>query len=305
VGLILLIVSATLLSPSEPGTATHEPSVTAESLPPRTGVWSVNITLYGNAGAGWGFGSANMTIPGPNITVYRGDVVNLTLIATDASVPHNWFIDYDGNLQPSAGEPSSPDFNSGAAVRNWSFVADRNGNWTYRCRYHATSMHGTITVLIQPRPVRFVLYGNAASGWGFSSTKITNPGPPLVFLWGTRVNLTLRATDTLVTHSWFLDYNDNLQADANEPKSPDFSSATAVNNWSFVADRTGNWTYRCSYHQNSMTGIVTIIGGPPPNLPVARTVPLITAIMLGALGVVFVFAAVYHYRAVRLAKRKR
>jgi plastocyanin len=265
----------------------------------------VNLTLYGNAGTGWGFGSANLTIPGPNITVYRGDVVNLTLIGTDSGVPHNWFIDYDNNLQPSAGEPSSPDFNSAASVRNWSFVANRNGNYTYRCRYHATSMYGTIKVLIQPRPVKLVLYGNAGLGWGFSSARITNPGPRLVFLWGTKVSVTLRATDTTVNHNWLLDYNNNLLADAGEPKSPDFSSTTAVNNWTFVADRSGNWTYRCSYHERSMTGNVTILGGPPFNLPEARTVPLITAIMLAGLGVVFVFAAVYHYRAVQQAKRKR
>jgi len=33
--------------------------------------------------------------------------------------------------------------------------------------------------------------------------------------------------------------------------------------------------------------------------------PIISAIMLGALGVVFVFAVIYHVRAVRAAKRMR
>jgi plastocyanin len=265
----------------------------------------VNLTLYGNAATGWGYGAANLTVPGPNITVYRGDVINLTLFGTDSNVPHNWFIDYNNDLQPSAGEPSSPDFNSGAAVRNWSLVADRSGNWTYRCRYHATSMYGTIYVQIQPRPVKLALYGNAGTGWGFSRARLTKPGPHLVFLWGTRVNLTLRATDTMTSHTWFLDYNNNFLVDPGEPKSPDFNNTAPGNGWTFVADRRGNWTYRCSFHQNSMTGNVTILGGPPVNLPEARTVPLITAIMLGSLGVVFVFAAVYHYRAVRQTKRKR
>jgi hypothetical protein len=54
-----------------------------------------------------------------------------------------------------------------------------------------------------------------------------------------------------------------------------------------------------------MTGNLTVLGGPFVNPPVARTVPLITAIMLGGLGVVFVFAAAYHVRAVRQSKRKR
>jgi plastocyanin len=300
-------VSASLLSPLEATTATVESMVTVEVLPPRTGIWSVNLTLYGNAGTGWGFGSANLTTPGPRITVYRGDTVNLTLIGTDSNVPHNWFLSYSSDrLQPIAGEPSSPDFSSAAAIRNWSFVADRSGNWTYRCRYHATSMYGTLAVLFEPRPVKLALYGNAALGWGFSSAKITNPGPPLVFLWGTRVNLTLRATDTMTNHDWFLSYSlDRVQPIAGEPSSPDFNSTAPVKSWSFVADRGGNGTYRCHYHPTSMRGSVTILGGPPVNRPDARTVPLITAIMLGGLGVVFVFAAAYHYRAVQLSKRKR
>jgi hypothetical protein len=53
-----------------------------------------------------------------------------------------------------------------------------------------------------------------------------------------------------------------------------------------------------------MTGTISIVGGPPPPLP--RTMfPLVTEIMIGALGFVLVFAAVYHIRAVRAAKRHR
>jgi hypothetical protein len=123
---------------------------------------------------------------------------------------------------------------------------------------------------------------------------------------GDTINLTLIATDSGVPHNWFLSFSpDRLQPIAGEPSSPAFNSSTPVKDWSFVADRSGNWTYRCRYHPTSMMGNVTILGGPSVNLREARTVPLITAIMLAGLGVVFVFAAVYHYRAVQQTKRKR
>ncbi len=53
-----------------------------------------------------------------------------------------------------------------------------------------------------------------------------------------------------------------------------------------------------------MRGSVSIVGGPPAELPRAG-LPLITGIMIGALAVVLVFAVVYHVRAVRAAKRMR
>jgi len=113
----------------------------------------VNYTLVGNAVSGWGFSNATITQPGPNITVYLGDVVTLTLIGNDSNTPHNWFIDYNNDGQPSPGEPSSPDFNApgGPKVRVWNFTADRPGQYTYRCLYHPTSMTGTIIILGEER----------------------------------------------------------------------------------------------------------------------------------------------------------
>src|SRR5712691_6199598 len=99
--------------------------------PPPAGLPVVNFTLYGDAGAGWGFTDTNMTQPGPRLTVHVGDAVNLTLIAVDSNA-HNWFIDYDNSLGPNGDEPSSPDFDSARAVV-FDFVADQPGNWTYLC----------------------------------------------------------------------------------------------------------------------------------------------------------------------------
>src|SRR6266508_3668056 len=304
--LIILFASSAVL----PGTALDVPGargadVVPENEPPRTGIWPVNWTFYGSAGGGWGLTSASLSNPGPTVTVYRGDLANLTLISTDStSVKHTWFIDYNGNNIADGNEPSSPDFTSAQTII-WNFTADQSGNWTYKCGYHQTSMTGTIIVLSEPRPVTLTFYGGAAEGWGFSTAKVTNPGPSLVVLWGTKVNLTLISTDsTSVKHTWFIDYNGNNIADGNEPSSPDFTSAQTII-WNFTADQSGNWTYKCGYHQTSMTGTILIVGGPPLRPPSRIAIPLITGIMIGTLGVVLAFAAVYHVRAVRAAKRMK
>src|SRR5437870_1598511 len=153
-------------------------------------------------------------------------------------------------------------------------------------------------------PVNYTLYGNAVGGWGFSSTTIREPGPNITVFYGDRVNLTLFGTDS-APHSWFIDYNDDMAPSPGEPASKDFNvPGNVVGTLTFLASQTGNWTYRCHVHPTSMTGTISIVGGPPPELP--RTMlPLVTEIMIGALGIVLVFAAVYHFRAVRAAKRLR
>jgi len=274
-------------------------------LPARTGVWPVNFTFYGNASLGWGFSNATIANPGPNITVYYGDTVNLTLVGNDP-LAHSWFIDYDDSFAPNGNEPNSPPFNGpgNPLVLVWSFSALQPGNWTYRCGMHPNSMTGKIQVLEEPRPVNLTFYGDAGRGWGFSNATIREPGPPLLVLWGTKVTLTLIGHD-LADHSWFIDYNDDKAVSPAEPVSPIFNSPVGkVVVWPFIADQTGNWTYRCGVHPRSMTGGISIVGGPPTELPRAA-LPLITGIMLGALGFVLVFAAVYHVRALRAAKRMR
>src|SRR5437773_1623643 len=153
-------------------------------------------------------------------------------------------------------------------------------------------------------PVNYTLYGNAVGGWGFSSTTIREPGPNITVFYGDRVNLTLFGTDS-APHSWFIDYNDDMAPSPGEPASKDFNvPGDVVGALTFLASQTGNWTYRCHVHPASMTGTISIVGGPPPELP--RTMlPLVTEIMIGALGIVLVFAAVYHFRAVRAPKRLR
>ena len=304
-----LAVGSTFLSTSigPVGVVAAAPS----PLPPRTGVWPVNFTLYGNASRGWGFSAATISNPGPNVTVYYGDTVNLTLIGNDLQTSHSWFIDYDNSMTPTDDEPNSPPFNGPAepSLIVWSFQALQPGNWTYRCGMHPNSMTGAIQVLVEPRPVNLTLIGDSTRGWGFSNATIRNPGPPLVVLWGTNLTLTLLAdfpTDSAY-HNWFIDYNGDRAMLAGEPGSPDFNDPVGrIIVWSMPRSeqQTGNWTYRCHVHPTTMTGNISIVGGPPPVLP-RGTIPLITGIMVGALGFVLVFAALYHVRAVRAAKRAR
>ena len=300
----ILCVSVAVAIAIVPAASITSFGVHAADLPPRTGISPVNYTLYGNAVGGWGFSSATIREPGPNITVFYGDRVNLTLFGTD-SATHSWFIDYNSDMTVSPGEPNSKDFNvPGNVVGNFSFDAVQPGNWTYRCGMHPTTMTGRIQILEQARPVNLTLYGDAALGWGFSNATIREPGPPIVVLYNTNVTLTLIAHDS-ATHNWFIDYNNDLTMSPGEPSSKDFNvPGDIVGTFPFVASQTGNWTYRCHIHPTTMTGTISIVAGPPPELP--RTMfPLVTEIMVGALGVVLVFAAVYHIRAVRAAKRTR
>jgi glucose/arabinose dehydrogenase len=106
-----------------------------------------DIHLFGSATTGWGLTQDNITRPGPTITVMKGDTVNLTLTSAD-SVRHGFFVDYDGNGIPSAGEPVSPNFQT--STINYQFTANIAGSFTYHCRYHADTMFGTFIVQLGP-----------------------------------------------------------------------------------------------------------------------------------------------------------
>ncbi len=103
----------------------------------------ISFTLFGAAGSGWGFTPSTLTNPGPTITVSRGAVVTLTLNGTDGLV-HNWFVDYNNNNMPDAGEPNSPTFTNQSIV--FVFTPTVTGTFTYRCRFHPTTMTGSLVI---------------------------------------------------------------------------------------------------------------------------------------------------------------
>src|SRR5216110_876473 len=257
------------------------------------------IRLYGDAGRGWGLNASALTTPGPNLTVLLGYPVILVL-SGEAGVTHDWFIDYNDNKQPDVGEPKVPDFIGPSPQSSPPITPDRNGTWTYRCAYHPNTMFGTIHVMPQ---TNVTLYGNAGFGWGFSNTTIQKPGPSLAFLAGTNVTFTLIANDTGITHDFFIDYDgSHTPTPGVEPITGDFFGGNAKN-YTLPIDRAGNFTYYCQYHPAVMFGTVLIYGTPPHGG--GFNVALIPGIMLIALSGVLIFAAVYHVRAVRAAKRSK
>jgi hypothetical protein len=107
-------------------------------LPPRV----VNLTLFASESRGWGFTPRGMDTPGPLISVNQGDAVNLTLVGVDG-LTYNFFVDYNKDGLPSAGEPKSPDFSE---TITYQFTVASIGSFAYYCEYYMLEMHGTFTV---------------------------------------------------------------------------------------------------------------------------------------------------------------
>src|SRR5213593_474527 len=206
-------------------------------------------TLFGriNLPSGWGNTSATVTSPGPTLTLIQGSSVMFTLNSADGA-PHNWGIDYNGNLSCDAGEPCTATFTTSQTI---SFTITSNpGNYTYWCFVHHGPMFGKIIV-----KSAFSLFGNAATGWGASSTTITTPGPTLSAFPGTIVTMTLTSSDGF-QHNWGVDYNGDGVCGAGEPCSPLFGSPSpATRSFTFTATTIpGNYTYYCFIHFAPMIG---------------------------------------------------
>ncbi len=150
----------------------------------------VELGLFGSATLGWGFTPGSITSPGPVITANQGDRVSLTLTSQD-SLLHNFFVDYNGDMAPSAGEPKSPDFTT---TTKYVFTVDTTGSFTYYCQYHKISMYGAF-VVNSPSP--------ATAEIGKQSTTVNaGSSKTLTFYWDTSAyqkgNYTIAATaDTL------------------------------------------------------------------------------------------------------------
>lgn len=294
--MVLLLILAAFATPAGAGAASP--------LPPVATGDATSFTLYGSALTGWGFGQNNTSNPGPHLYVSYASTVQLTLISIDpSSTQHNWFIDYNNNSIPDGGEPSSPLFWAGNSIV-WNFTADRIGTFTYRCKIHPTSMEGLITI---SAPTHYTLYGSVlnSAGWGFNATNISAPGPTLVIEAGTPVNFTLISADD-VTHTFFIDYNNNSARDPNEPGSQDFGGQgyPIMINYTLETNITGTYTYRCGIHPTQMWGMIIIVGkgtGIQEGYPIG----LIPGIMLVVIVGVLILAVAYQVRASRAARRKK
>lgn len=109
----------------------------------------------------------------------------------------------------------------------------------------------------------YTLYGNSTSGWGFTPTSTTEPGPTITASVGENVTLRLLAADAPTAHSWFLSLDGGNSPTSGEPSSPTFSSKTTPVVYSFtVPDHVGSVTYKCSIHPTQMTGSFVILAAP-------------------------------------------
>ena len=252
-------------------------------VPARADVES--FTLFGSQTAGWGSTASSLSNPGPSIEVTQGDSVHLTLHSADgAGVSHNWFIDYNNNTGVDPGEVSSPDF-TGSTVAFFNFTADRVGTFTYRCRFHPTTMTGVIVIQAPPT---FELYGHMTRGWGEENitTAITTPGPTLTVNQSDNVILDLTSADGEV-HSWFIDLNNDRLQQSTEPHSSDFTGSTRYTFQVTLAP--GNYTYRCQYHPTVMFGTFTVRssgggGGTPLNTTLIIGGVVIVVVIVAAVG---------------------
>jgi FtsP/CotA-like multicopper oxidase with cupredoxin domain len=102
----------------------------------------------------------------------------------------------------------------------------------------------------------FTLYGALGQGWGFTSSNITSPGPPIVVEQGDTVNLTLISNDGY-THQFFVSYTNASSPSSGDPQSPSFSGTI---NYQFNATNTvGTYEYRCSIHPSVMWGYFEVV----------------------------------------------
>ena len=112
---------------------------------------AVSITLYGSQTSGWGFGSSNMSQPGPAISVTQGDVITFTLFAADSQT-HNLVIDLNANQIEDTGEPHSTNFASPSTPTTFSYTADTVGNLLYICGIHGGALMRGSFVVSAPAP---------------------------------------------------------------------------------------------------------------------------------------------------------
>ncbi len=280
---LLLVSSAFVVAPPA-----HPGAASTAVFPAGT----QTFTLYGDAADGWGTTRTNINNPGPSLTVTVGDTVTIHLYSNDTPIQHTWFIDFDNNNVNGTGEPSSPVFSSATTAVDFTFTVPSGhiGTFTYKCRFHPTTMTGSITIQATPPPPTFTLYGSASLGWGFASTSLSNPGPALNVDQGQTVTIDLYSADS-ATHNLYIDWNANGRQDVGvDSISASFSSATNPVRFSFVASQAGSFTYECNFHGTAMRGTLHVAasGSSTPTNPdytLYAAVIIVVVIVAIAVGV--------------------
>jgi plastocyanin len=289
---ILVAITVMAVAPS-PVAATGTP------VPPS----GVTYTLWGHADFGWGNASGSETNPGPTLFAYPGQNVTLKLYSEDFG--HNWFLDANNNGRDDPGEITSPDFSSATTPLVFNFTAPREttGPFTYRCKYHPTSMTGKLVVLTPPN---LTLWGDAARGWGLNATHIWSPGPTLYVLAGSNLTLHLYAKDgPAAHHDFFVDANDDGAIDNGEANTSAFNSPTTplVANYTIPASLVaGIYVYRCHYQPSLMYGSIWVYNATAVR-PVGATPGTFTLAVVVVIVAILGVATAYAVHTARSARR--
>jgi len=106
-----------------------------------------SFTLIASATQGW-----NFSIPGPTITAYLGDTINLQLQSSETN-PHDFYVDYNGVAFPDSSDPQSGTFTN--CSTQLEFTLNTVGNFTYYDAYNQNTMFGQLSVMQPPQPQLF------------------------------------------------------------------------------------------------------------------------------------------------------
>lgn len=107
------------------------------------------------------------------------------------------------------------------------------------------------------------LVGNATGGWGFSAMSMGRPGPHLFAVFGAYIYFNLSGGDDQ-SHEWFLDLNNNVAPDPNEPQSPVFVGSGVVL-FVFTPTAVGSFTYRDAFYPATVWGNLTVLPAQAPS----------------------------------------
>jgi FtsP/CotA-like multicopper oxidase with cupredoxin domain len=131
----------------------------------------------------------------------------------------------------------------------------------------------------------FTLYGAYTSGWGFTATTITSPGPTIVVEQGDTVNLTLISNDG-IAHSFFVSYTNASSPGTGDPWSDDFGSKAV--NFQFAATNTvGTYKYHCYYHPDPMWGYFKVV--PTGTIPEFQPLIMLSLLVAGTIVAVLAY----------------
>jgi plastocyanin len=168
-------------------------------------VRAADFTLYGSAGAGWGFTPGSISSPGPTLTVTQGEMVHLSLFAADGA-PHSWCIDYSGNNACEAGENESAVFSSMTIPLSHMFIATgAPGTYNYVCGVHGGFvMRGLFRITAAVNPVVTISAPTGNQKWTGGTPHdivwtMTDPQDPV-----TSLNAAIAYSPTSANGPWIL-----------------------------------------------------------------------------------------------------